>query len=82
VYRTADWLNVVFLFNSAVGLGDESSPSAMTDVFRIHQALFGWRCTNLVDPASSHMLVSKIKPCMSQYKLLYGETANGSLKQL
>ena len=22
------------------------------------------------------MLVSKIKPCMSQYKLLYGETAN------
>ena len=38
--------------------------------------------TNLVDPASSHMLVSKIKPCMSQYKLLNGETANGSLKQL
>ena len=41
-----------------------------------------WFHTNLVDPASSHMLVSKIKPCMSQYKLLYGETANGSLKQL
>ena len=36
----------------------------------------------LVDPASSHMLVSKIKPCMSKYKLLNGETANGSLKQL
>ena len=35
MYRTADWLNVVFLFNSAVGFGDESSPSAMTDVFRI-----------------------------------------------
>ena len=44
--------------------------------------LVGLQCTNLVDPASSHMLVSKIKPCMSQYKLLYGETANGSLKQL
>ena len=28
-----------------------------------------WRY--LVDPASSHMLVSKIKPCMSKYKLLY-----------
>ena len=43
----------------------------------------GWfEVSNLVDPASSHMLVSKIKPCMSQYKLLYGETANGSLKQL
>ena len=41
-----------------------------------------WLHTNLVDPASSHMLVSKIKPCMSQYKLHYGETANGSLKQL
>ena len=40
-------------------------------------------CNNhLVDPASSHMLVSKIKPCMSKYKPLYGETANGSLKQL
>ena len=38
--------------------------------------------TNLVDPASSHMLVSKVKPCMSKYKLLYSETANGSLKQL
>ena len=33
----------------------------------------------LVDLASSHMLVSKIKPCMSQYKLLHSETANGSL---
>ena len=38
--------------------------------------------TYLVDPASSHMLVSKIKPCMSKYKLLHGETANGSLNQL
>jgi hypothetical protein len=37
---------------------------------------------NLVDPASSHMLVSKIKPCMSQHKLLHGETAKSSLQQL
>jgi hypothetical protein len=36
----------------------------------------------LVDPASSHMLVSKIKPCMSKYKPQNGETANGSLNQL
>ena len=35
----------------------------------------------LVDPASSRMLVSKIKPCMSKYKPLHGETANGSLNQ-
>jgi hypothetical protein len=42
-------------------------------------------CTHdsyLVDSASSHMLVSKIKPCMSKYKQLYCETANGSLNQL
>jgi hypothetical protein len=36
----------------------------------------------LVDSASSHMLVLKIKPCMSKYKHLYSETANGSLNQL
>ena len=35
----------------------------------------------LVDPASSHMLVSKIKPCMSKFTLSNGETANGSLNQ-
>ena len=33
----------------------------------------------LVDLASSHMLVSKIKPCMSKYLPNSGETANGSL---
>ena len=36
----------------------------------------------LVDPASSHMLVSKTKPCMSQYTSSDDETANGSLNQL
>ena len=55
------------------------------------KALSRWALTHLivtcegrylVDPASSHMLVSKIKPCMSKYKSLYGETANGSLNQL
>ena len=43
---------------------------------------FGLKDSYLVDPASSHMLVSKIKPCMSKYKQLYGETADGSLNQL
>ena len=38
--------------------------------------------SNLVDPASSHMLVSKIKPCMSKNKPQNGESANGSLNQL
>nr|DAD47125.1 TPA_asm: hypothetical protein HUJ06_017062 [Nelumbo nucifera] len=36
----------------------------------------------LVDPASSHMLVSKIKPCMCKYETSDCETANGSLNQL
>ena len=47
-------------------------------------ACFGARAQDsyLVDSASSHMLVSKIKPCMSKYKQLYRETANGSLNQL
>ena len=40
------------------------------------------RSSNLVDSASSHTLVSKIKPCMSKYKYFYFETANGSLYQL
>ena len=40
------------------------------------------RSSNLVDSASSHTLVSKIKPCMSKYKFFYFETANGSLYQL
>ena len=43
---------------------------------------FGVNDSYLVDSASSHMLVSKIKPCMSKYKQLYCETANGSLNQL
>ena len=37
----------------------------------------------LVDPASSHMLCSRIKPCMSKYEhVLYCETADSSLYQL
>jgi hypothetical protein len=30
-----------------------------------------WTISYLVDPASSHMLVSKIKPCMSKYKQIH-----------
>ena len=57
------------------------NPIDPTDV-AIAASLGNSRDTHLVDPASSHMLVSKIKPCMRKYKPLYGETANGSLKQL
>ena len=48
----------------------------------LHYKALRQRSSYLVDPASSHMLVSKIKPCMSKYKHLYCETANGSLNQL
>ena len=41
------------------------------------------RCVRyLVDPASSHMLVSKIKPCMYEFKCCECKAANGSLEQL
>jgi len=53
--------------------------------FARSHSLLVTRCvpnTSLVDPASSHMLVSKIKPCMSKSKLCsHGETADGSLNQ-
>ena len=58
---------------------------AISPFLRVHfLGLGGVVCVGsyLVDPASSHMLVSKIKPCMSKYKHLYCETANGSLNQL
>jgi hypothetical protein len=59
------------------------SASVIHPVVPLGSALtFGSKGSYLVDPASSHMLVSKIKPCMSKYKQLYSETANGSLNQL
>ena len=37
---------------------------------------------NLVDPASSHMLVSRTKPCKSQSKWINSRSADSSLNQL
>ena len=55
------------IFNQNPGKSISIAPRR---AYIVHQMLrrsrFG---TNLVDPASSHMLVSRIKPCMSQYKL-------------
>ena len=65
---------------SSAGVG---SVSKMLRICKFMQRCFPYRCfaarfvcssTNLVDPASSHMLASKIKP-------LHGNTANGALKQ-
>ena len=79
-------ISIVMLLSAAAALSAEflaRGPNCLASAqMSSCCALSGWKCINLVDPASSHMLVSKIKPCMSQYKLLYGETANGSLKQL
>ncbi len=56
------------------GLGDSDKASIsllfVSKLFTFGRAPSGaWtKCSNLVDPASSHMLVSKIKPCMSKYK--------------
>ena len=36
----------------------------------------------LVDPASSHMLVSKIKPCMSKYKRLIRRNCEWLIKSV
>ena len=52
------------------------------DIETFTGSMVGVQDSYLVDSASSHMLVSKIKPCMSKYKQLYRETANGSLYQL
>ena len=56
--------------------------SALQRCFALMEVHLGKESINLVDPASSHTLKSKIKPCMSKYKQLYCETANGSLYQL
>jgi hypothetical protein len=61
-------------------LGVESRRLAVSSVSRLPTP--GVQDSYLVDSASSHMLVSKIKPCMSKYKHSYCETANGSLNQL
>ncbi len=36
----------------------------------------------MVNHANSHMFVSKIKPCMCKYKLMYCEIMNDSLNWL
>jgi hypothetical protein len=81
--------------DAVAGRTDCSGPSRVLCMFRCHPVtnispaaiLRSWWPTPahdsyLVDSASSHMLVSKIKPCMSKYKQLYSETANGSLYKL
>ena len=52
-----------------------------TYVINAENNIAWYRRINLVDPASSYMLVSKAKPCMCVHKFLHSETANGSITQ-
>ena len=55
----------------SITFGREASSGACSTLrLCSHDRGFGARRKDryLVDPASSHMLVSKIKPCMSKYK--------------
>lgn len=59
-------------FGSGSPVGGALSRSRAESVESEHAAPRAARVTEdsyLVDPASSHMLVSKIKPCMCKYKL-------------
>ena len=53
----------------------ERKPNVGSPNTSLHGLSVGRICINassyLVDPASSHMLVSKIKPCMSKYKQIH-----------
>ena len=61
-YRQPSRLAVIL----SVGDGADSSEFAKT--MDSHLPMTFHHSTYLVDPASSHMLVSKTKPCMSKYK--------------
>jgi hypothetical protein len=55
------------LYASSGEMGDPASPASNTrEIAAAYAAVNGAR-SYLVDSASSHMLVSKIKPCMSKY---------------
>ena len=56
---------------SLIFWSDERLPCYFFDAVSKGRCVYAhvfWTSSYLVDPASSHMLVSKIKPCMSKYK--------------
>jgi hypothetical protein len=78
--RVADALSsnsasVLSAFSNRIALGyttqhDRELRLACWHWVELSGSLVSLQGSYLVDPASSHMLVSKIKPCMSKYKLL------------
>ena len=77
--RADGWVGWV---HSGAPQSRDSSPRPRADLGDGPRGPAGSTGSYLVDSASSHMLVSKFKPCMSKYRQLYSETANGSLNQL
>ena len=63
--RTSGVTNASFIESGAFGTVSKGTPSGF--LLQVRSSLYS---SYLVDPASSHMLVSKIKPCMSKYKQL------------
>ena len=51
-----------------LNVGDGADSSEFAKTMDSHLPMTFHHSTYLVDPASSHMLVSKTKPCMSKYK--------------
>ena len=61
--RNGNWFDFIIACSSNTG------PTERWDLFGKNSFLkFLNHTSYLVDPASSHMLVSKIKPCMSKFK--------------
>ena len=81
--RGTPWWSIQSGVSAPLPCAISALPSGVSHVLRVHlKRAPVVQDRYLVDSASSHMLVSKIKPCMSKYKQLYRETANGSLNQL
>ena len=78
--RVTEWARFAILWGFT---NSESCRNTIVDSTSIVWVLLITKGINLVDPASCHMLVSKIKPCMSKFIVQSKrETANGSLNQL
>lgn len=60
----------VFVVDAGLGFSLACASSAGVLTFEAVDSVSEFEDINLVDPASSHTLVSKIKPCMSKYKQL------------
>ena len=60
---------------------DMKEPLPKALAFRVGVEV-GCSSSNLVDPASSHILASKVKPCMCVYNFLLDATANSSIIHL